>query len=62
MILPHAIALGIMLILWLPLCCCCAWPGIFYIIKKNIQFAANAENLRRKAIKTVNLNGLLISQ
>lgn len=27
LVMPHIIALAVALVLWIPLCCCCVWPG-----------------------------------
>ena len=56
-IVPHLIAFIILLILWIPLCCCCLWPGTPTHIQKNIPPAENAENPKRNSTVAVNSNG-----
>lgn len=29
---PHLVALAVLSIIWLPLCCCCVWPGTSAVI------------------------------
>lgn len=59
---PHAAALAIACILWLPLCCCCVWPGTNPLTQKSTPPAESVANHRRKCTAAASSNGRPIAQ
>ena len=58
-VMPHVVAFAIFAIIWIPLICCCVWPGNYKISQKNIQFVENVVSPKSKCMGSANSNGPL---
>lgn len=51
-VMPHLIAFIVLCILWIPLCCCCVWPGICLPIQKSTLSAESAANQTKRCTES----------